>query len=159
VCLHFRRRGWNEARMPQGRRYMQCNITIGVVAAAGYLDCCRRRLSTDLPAMTSAEMDPHGLCLRVVAERLPAPVAAGTGLLSAAPGLGHAAMVEAVDPDHACLDVAPGVDRGVEVLGPDAGGQAIDRVVGDRDRVVEVLERQHGADRAEDLLLRNLHLV
>src|SRR5207253_8458803 len=41
------------------------------------------------------------------------------------------------------------------LLGPDAGGQAVRRVVRPLDRLVRRAERQHRQHRAEDLLLRD----
>src|SRR5262249_30634929 len=49
----------------------------------------------------STQVDPDGLRLGVVGHRLQALVAAEAGLFVAAPGLGHVAVVEAVDPDDA----------------------------------------------------------
>ena len=46
-----------------------------------------------------------------------------------------------------------------DVAGEHAGGEPVDRVVGDRDRLVEIVERQDGLDRAEDLLARHPHGV
>src|SRR5262245_45959463 len=74
----------------------------------------------------SPQMDPHRFRLRVVAERLQAFVAAGARLLVAAPGLGHVAMIEAIDPNHTRLEIAARADGGIQVLGPDAGGQTVD---------------------------------
>src|SRR5262245_65254570 len=97
-------------------------------------------------------MDPHRLGLGVLAHRLAALVAPRAALLVTAPGLGHVAMVEAVDPYDTRLEVAAGTDRRVEILGPDARRQAIDRVVGLGDRIIDVAEGDDGAHRAEDLL-------
>src|SRR5262249_3107570 len=106
-----------------------------------------------------AEVDPDRLGLGVVGHRLQALVAAEARLLVAAPGLGHVTLVEAIDPDHARLAVAAGADRGMQVPRPDAGGEAVDRIVGDLDRLVDAAEGNDGADRPEDLLARDPHPV
>ena len=50
------------------------------------------------------------------------------------------------------LDAARDPQRPADVAGPDRAGQAVLGVVGHRDRVGLVVERQHRDDRAEDLL-------
>ncbi len=81
------------------------------------------------------------------------------GLLEAAERRGDVAVVEAVDPDDA------GAQRSCEpmctrdVARPDRGGEAVDRVVRDGDRLVLVDERDRGEDGAEDLLARDPHVV
>ena len=47
----------------------------------------------------------------------------------------------------------------VEVARPDAGREAVDRVVRDLDRLVHAVERDHRGDRPEDLLARDRHAV
>src|SRR5262245_15237141 len=104
-------------------------------------------------------MDPHRLGLGVLAHRLEALVTPGTTLLVTAPGLGHVAMVEAIDPDDASLEITAGANRGVEVLGPDARCKAINRIIGLGDGVVDVAEGDDGAHRAKDLLSGDPHRV
>ena len=60
-----------------------------------------------------------------------------------------------VDAEVAGLHAARDPDAAAEVVGPDRPAQAVDRVVGERDRVGLVVERQHADDRAEDLLRRD----
>ena len=57
-----------------------------------------------------------------------------------------------VDPDAAGLDLPGGPRDAEDVAGPDRGGQPVRRVVGQRDRLVVGVERQHGEHRAEDLV-------
>ena len=45
------------------------------------------------------------------------------------------------------------------IAGPDRRHEPVAHVVGDADRVLLVLERGHGDDRAEDLFLRDLGVV
>ena len=49
--------------------------------------------------------------------------------------------------------------RGVHVVRPDGGAQAIDRVVGEPYRLGLVVERDHDDDRTEYFLLRDAHVV
>src|SRR3546814_1868218 len=79
-------------------------------------------------------------------------VAAEAGLLEAAERRGDVAAVEAVDPDRAGPEAAGGLHGLVDVGGPDRRRQAVDRVVGDPDRLVLVGEGEGGEHRAEDLL-------
>ena len=67
--------------------------------------------------------------------------------------------VVAVGPDPAGLDRATHAVGDVAVAAPDAGAQAVERVVGDLERLGLVLEGGHGQHRAEDLLLEDAHLV
>ena len=64
-----------------------------------------------------------------------------------------------VDPDRSGLDALGNPVRLREVARPDGGRQTVDRVVRRRDRLVDVVDLDHGGDRAEDLLLRDPHVV
>ena len=89
-------------------------------------------------------------------QRLVAPEAR---LLVAAEGDRDVAGVEGVDPDHAGPDGAGEPVGPVEVARPDAGRQAIRRVVGDGQRVRLVLELGDRQHRPEDLLARHTPAV
>ena len=104
-------------------------------------------------------MDPHRFRLGVLAHCLEALVAPGAALLIASPRLRHVTMVEAIDPDNAGLEIATGADRRVEILGPDARGEAIDRVIGLGDGIVDIAEGEDSAHRAEDFFPSDLHVV
>ena len=67
------------------------------------------------------------------------------------------ARVRHVDPDGAGLDARGDAVAARGIARPDGGHQPVLDVVRDPDRVLLVLERDHGDDRAEDLLLRNGH--
>src|SRR5690606_34717448 len=101
----------------------------------------------------------HVLGLLVVIEHHLVRLAADAGLLVAAEGrMGRVGMV-AVGPDAAGLDVAAEAIGAVPVAGPDAGAEAVERVVGDLERFLLVLEGRDRDDGAEDLLLEDAHLV
>src|SRR5439155_24160941 len=62
-----------------------------------------------------------------------------------------------VEPDHAGLPRVGHPQRAAHVAGPDVAGQAILHTVGDLDRVLLVLEGDHGQERAEYFFLRDPH--
>ncbi len=74
-------------------------------------------------------------------------------LLEAAPHRLAGRRLAVVDPDHAGPD-GPGGARSAlrDVAGPDRRRQAVLGVVGHGGHLVDVVEREHGGDRAEDLL-------
>ena len=65
-------------------------------------------------------MNPDRLGLGVQQHALEAFVAPVARLLVTAPRQSHVAMVEAVDPNHARLDIPRRPVGGVEIAGPDA---------------------------------------
>ena len=65
----------------------------------------------------------------------------------------------AVGPDPAGLDGPAEAVAAVGIATPDAGSQAIERVVGDRERFVIGLEGRDRDDGTKDLLLEDSHLV
>src|SRR5215210_4547116 len=78
----------------------------------------------------AGKIDPHALDLRVEVEGVAAHLAAVAGLLVAAEGRGGVEHVVGVNPDHAGLDL-PGEAVGArDVARPDAGREAVDRLVG-----------------------------
>ena len=70
---------------------------------------------------------------------------------------GHGAV--GVDVDRARAERLRHADGAADILRPDARREAVDHVVADLDRVRLVLELDHGEDGAEDLLLRDAHVV
>ena len=93
-----------------------------------------------------------GLDLGVVVERVRAELAAVAGLLEAAERRRHPHRGVRVDRQHAGLDRARDAQRLGAVARPDRARQPVDRVVGERDRLLLVAERHDDRDRAEDLL-------
>ncbi|MBG9886969.1 hypothetical protein ABE10_10505, partial [Bacillus toyonensis] len=102
-----------------------------------------------------AERDVHALLVGVEVDR---PVAA---LVPEARGLHPAerraevADVVRVQPDHPRLDRLREVVRAPEIVGPDVGGEAIPRVVGEAQRLLLGVEGRDRDDGAEDLLLED----
>jgi len=90
--------------------------------------------------------------LQVFEQALAAAFAAEAGLAVAAEADGGVELVAAVDPDHAGLQRRRHVERRVDVLAPDAGGEAVARVVGQLDRLLRCAEAHRHQHRAEDLL-------
>ena len=86
-------------------------------------------------------MQPDRLCLGVTEERFEAFVAPAARLLEAAPDRSHVAVVEAVDPDDAGLDVTREAVRCGDIGGPDRGSETVDRVVGDLNRLIDTPNR------------------
>src|SRR5215208_320946 len=79
-----------------------------------------------------------------------APIA---GLLVTAEWAGRVELVERVGPDHARPELVGHPEDARTLLRPHAGGQAVRRVVGLRDRLLRGAESQDRQDGAEDLLL------
>ena len=79
--------------------------------------------------------------------------------LVAAEGRVRGIEVVAVRPDTARLDAAAHAERLARVARPDAGAEAVHRVVRDLERLLLGLERRHREHGAEDLLLEDPHLV
>src|SRR6516165_144470 len=79
-------------------------------------------------------------------------------LIAAERGVRRIGMVT-VGPHPARLDCAPEPVAAVYVAAPNAGAQAVQRVVGYRQRLLVRLESRNGHDRAKDLLLEDPHLV
>src|SRR4051794_1639551 len=99
------------------------------------------------------------LDLRVREQRLDALPASDAGPLHAAERqLDTPADAVAVDEHLARADTGGDAVRAAQVARPHAGDEAVGRGIGLRDRVAVVLERARGQDRAEDLLLDDLHV-
>src|SRR6185295_19981732 len=67
--------------------------------------------------------------------------------------------VVAIGPDPARLDGAAETIEPARIAAPDTGAETVERVVGDRERLVVVLEGGDRDDRSENLLLEDAHLV
>jgi len=99
------------------------------------------------------DVDVDVLGLGVGQIPLLAELAADAGLLVAAEGVPGVEEVVVVDPDRAGAQALGHPDGAGRVAAPHGAGQAVPGVVGHGDRVVVVVDRDHGQDRAEDLLL------
>jgi hypothetical protein len=82
--------------------------------------------------------------------------AAEAAFAVAAEAAGGVELVGAVDPHHAGLQARGHIQREADRLAPDAGRQAVARVVGQVHRLVRRAEGLHRQHRAEDLVLHDL---
>src|SRR5664279_5449221 len=106
-----------------------------------------------------AVADQQVLGLAVVVQHHPVVLPADAGDLVTTERRTRRVGVVAVRPDPAGLDLAAHLVGPVPVAGPDPGAQAVEGVVGDRQRLLVVLEGGDRQHRAEDLLLEHPHLV
>src|ERR1700690_1342816 len=98
--------------------------------------------------------------LEIIVEHLAAHLPAPARLLVAAERQSRIEDVVAIDPNGAGTQFIGDPMRALDIGGPQSRGQAIDRIVGAPDEfVVDLLERHHGDDRSEDLLLIDAHRV
>ena len=65
----------------------------------------------------------------------------------------------AIGPDPARLDGAAEAVEPARIAAPDAGAETVERVVGDRERLVVIPEGRDRNDGSENLLLEDQHLV
>src|SRR3954469_18822429 len=106
-----------------------------------------------------AVADQQVLGLLVVIQHHLVGLAADTRLLvTAERGMRRIGMV-AIGPDAACLDGAAETIEPARIAAPDTGAETVERVVGDRERLVVILEGGDRDDRSENLLLEDAHLV
>src|ERR1043165_894396 len=96
--------------------------------------CIRRTLLAEPADGLAREVNPDALDLRVHLKGVLAHLAPVARLLVAAEGRGRVHHVEGVDPDDAGLDLACEAVCARDVARPDAGGEAVDALVGLADR-------------------------
>src|SRR5947207_7692269 len=104
-----------------------------------------------------AGRDEDALRLQIEVERLEPELAAEARLLVAAERDAGERRVRRVDPNRPGLDPAREAMAARGIARPHRRHQPVAHVVRDADRILLVLERDHGDDRPEDLLLRNSH--
>ena len=100
----------------------------------------------------------YSLDVRVVRQRVLAELTADTRLLEAAERYLRVKLVDTVDPGGTGVQPVCDLDRALDVLSEDSGGETVHRVVRLVDDVLLVLELDHDADRAEDLLADDAHV-
>src|SRR5262245_32119552 len=100
----------------------------------------------------------HGLQLEELLEAGLSPLAAVARLLVAAEAGGEV-RTGAIDVDVAGADLPGDLAGALGVAGRDVSREAVQRVVGDLDRLRVALVGQDGEDRPEDLLARDRHVV
>src|SRR5579859_5471484 len=103
--------------------------------------------------------DEQVLGLLIVIEHHLVIFAADTRLLVATERSMCRIRVIAVGPHAARLDLPAEAIGARTVACPYTGAQTVERIVGDLERFVFVLERRHGNDRPEDFFLEDAHLV
>src|SRR5688572_6964812 len=103
--------------------------------------------------------NPDALHLQIFLDHLLTALAAKPGPLIPAKRRQIADSPIRVDPDGPRLELLRHGQGTPDVLRPHAGGQPVDHVVADGERVLIVLERNHGENRTKDLFLRNAHAV
>src|SRR5262249_53404039 len=106
----------------------------------------------------SADVDPDRLPVGELVERVNRLFAAEARLLEAAERRRDVARVERVDPDDASPDRSGIAVSLADVTRPDCRREAVDRVVGDLERVLVLGEADRRQHRPEDLLLRDPHV-
>src|SRR5712692_1520082 len=106
------------------------------------------------------EVHVERLPLRVeINRRYPGLAVTVAGLLGAAKGqVGLGADGGRVDVNDARVEIAHGLEGPIDVAGVDGGRKAIGHAVRDFEGLFEVVARDHGNHRAEDLFLRDAHL-
>src|SRR4029077_2443898 len=110
------------------------------------------------PAGAGASMKLDRLLFGVVFDGALPELAADARLLVAAERQLGITVHERVHPDRAGANSARDGHAGVDVAAPDPGGQAIGRVVGDAQRILESAEGKRGENRSEDLLAGDGHV-
>src|ERR1700691_4610675 len=101
-------------------------------------------------------MRGDALDLRIVKEPFDPFFAAEPALLVAAERhLDRAARSPAVDVDLTRFDALRNGDRGVDAAREDTGVQSVRRRVGERDRLLDVVERRDRERRAEDFFVKD----
>src|SRR4051812_49363607 len=122
----------------------------GSGAGAGTGTGTRSALQPDVDLLGLREAGQHPL------ER---DLAADAALLVAAVGLPDDLSAALVDLHPAGLDAVRGGDGGIQVVGPDVGGEPVVRVVRHAHDVVDVGPRDRDQHRSEDLLLSQPEVV
>src|SRR5262245_37594410 len=117
------------------------------------------RSSNSCTLPPSADGAADGLDFGVLVEPGDAVLAADAARLVAAERHVGAVRGGAVEADEARAQPAGNGDGPVERARHHVAGEPVDAVVGDPDRVLLVVERDHHEDGAEDLLLRDRHGV
>ena len=104
------------------------------------------------------QLDGNGLVLCVVCEGCLAEFSSNTAFLVPTERKLVMKHVITVHPDSSGLQSVGNADGSVEVLGVDGGSETVSGIVGKVNDLRLVLELGNSADRAEDLLLHDLHV-
>ncbi len=106
-----------------------------------------------------ARLDPDRLDVEIFLDVLLAGLAAVAAHLVAAERHRRIHRLVAIDPDRAGAQRLRDLVRLADIGGPDAGAEAEGGGVGALDQLVRILERDRRDHRAEDLFLRDAHVV
>lgn len=106
----------------------------------------------------STNVDVNSLSLGIVRKCGLAQLTSNTGLLVTTERKSGVKHVVAVNPDGSSLKLLHKLHGGVDVLGVDGGSETVLSVVSDLGDLVESRELSDGSDRAENLLLHDLHV-
>src|SRR5207247_8343812 len=101
------------------------------------------------------KIDVHLFDVEILLDAPPAQLAADAALLVAAPRRLDVGGLHMVHPDDAGAQRFHHAHRAEDVARPDCGGEAIVRVVGDPQRVLFGVERDHARHGPEDFLTRD----
>src|SRR2546421_2274391 len=110
-------------------------------------------------ARLAGKFDPDRLGMRVLAHALQTVFTTHAAHLVATKGRIERQRAVRVDPDGSRTQGVRHAVRPPDIARPDAGGQAITRLIRLPDDLFLRLERDHGEDRAENLFLGYAHLV
>ena len=140
--------------LARGQRGVGEEPALGVVDDVGVAGLGAREGAADVELVGLADVDAghRSLTLQVGLQAVAAALAAVARLLVAAERAGRVELVERVGPHHAGAQLVGHPQDARALVGPDAGGQAVRRVVGLLDRLGGRAEGQHRQHRAEDLL-------
>src|SRR5438309_225135 len=105
------------------------------------------------------EIDEHLFGFEVFLEAPGTEFASKARLLVAAPGGFDVGWLHVIDPDDAGTQGLDDTKGFVNVAGPDGGGEAVGRVVGDANGVRFTFEGNHGGNGAENFFTRNARVV
>src|SRR5690625_4442667 len=110
-------------------------------------------------AGSTAGIDPDDLGFGEVLDGSIAMLAPKARIARTAPGQPDIRRPIGVDPDGPGLQLPREPVRPRNIAGPDTGSQAVDRAIGNAERILLVAERNDRRDRAEDFLLSDAHFV
>src|SRR6266404_2023678 len=105
------------------------------------------------------EIDEHLFDFEIFFEAPGTELATEAGLFVATPWRLDVRWLHVIDPDDSGAKRFDDAEGFVNVAGPDGGGEAIGRVVGDANGVRFTFEGNHGGDRAENFLAGDARVV
>src|SRR5262249_33513550 len=164
AALQRARKYWNRFYRLRRISFRDGKVAARRMPSRRHVQSERSSLSRTSSASEEAKLlravaDQQILGLLIVVEHHLMGLATDARLLVAAERRVRGIGVIAIGPDAAGLDRAAEAVAAIGVAAPDAGAEAVQRVVGDRQGFVIGLEGRDRYDRAKDLLLEDPHLV